>query len=173
MLAPKADIHWRPVHDAGISSTHSRLTNAKLVSKALAEMQPLRALIRDHRHFALALLVLAFCIKAAIPSGFMVSASPDTVLTVTVCSDASDGLKTMEIVIPAKERGSEHHDGAKNGEHCAFSGLAKVAVGGADAFLLALAVAFILVLGLAPVRRLPCRQFSHLRPPLRGPPAVA
>lgn len=136
-------------------------------------MQPLRALIRDHRYFALALLVLAFCIKAAIPSGFMVSASPDTVLTVTICSDASDGLKTMQMVIPAKERGSDHHEGKKKGEHCAFSGLAKVAVGGADAFLLALAVAFIFVLGRAPVRRLPCRQFSHLRPPLRGPPAVA
>tara|TARA_B100000678_G_scaffold211280_1_gene178863 strand:+ start:1361 stop:1771 length:411 start_codon:yes stop_codon:yes gene_type:complete len=136
-------------------------------------MQPLRALIRDHRHIALALLVLAFCIKAAIPSGFMVSASPDTVLTVTICSDASDGLKTMQMVIPAKERGSDHHEGTKKGEHCAFSSLAKVAVSGADAFLLALAFAFILVLGLAPMRRLPFRQISYLRPPLRGPPAVA
>ena len=103
----------------------------------------------------------------------MVSASSDTVLTVTICSDSANGLKTMEIVIPSKEHGSGHSDSTKKGEHCAFSGLAKVAVGGADAFLLTLAFAFILVLGLAPVRRLPCRQFSYLRPPLRGPPAVA
>ena len=141
--------------------------------KGLAEMQFLRALIRDHRHLALALLVLAFCIKAAIPSGFMVSASPDTVLTVTICADGSDGLKQAQIVLPSKDRGNKHHDGAKKGEHCAFSGLAKVAVAGADVILLALAFAFILELGLATISRLPFREFSYLRPPLRGPPAVA
>ena len=88
-------------------------------------MQLLRALIRDHRHFALALLVMAFCIKAAIPSGFMVSASPDAVLTVRICSDETDGLKTMQMVIPSKERSSDHHEGKKKGEHCALSGLAR------------------------------------------------
>lgn len=136
-------------------------------------MPPLRALIREHRHLALALLVLAFCIRAVIPAGFMVSASSDTVLTVTICSDSANGLKTMEIVIPGKEQGGGHSDSAKKGEHCAFSGLAKVAVGGADVILLALAFGFILLLGLAPLQRLPFRQFSHLRPPLRGPPAAA
>ena len=136
-------------------------------------MQMLRALIREHRHLALALLVLAFCIKAIIPAGFMVSTSSDTVLTVTICSDSANGLKTMQLVIPGKEQSSDHSDASKKGEHCAFSGLAKVAVAGADAILLAIAFAFILVLGLAPVRRLPFRQFSHLRPPLRGPPAAA
>lgn len=136
-------------------------------------MRSLRALIREHRQLALALLVLAFCIKAAIPSGFMVSASPDTVLTVTICSEASDGLKTMQIVIPGKGQGSGHSDSAKKGEHCAFSGLAKVAVGGVDVILLALAFAFMLMLGLAPMQHLPFRQFSYLRPPLRGPPTVA
>ncbi|MFZ5748749.1 MAG: DUF2946 family protein [Pseudomonadota bacterium] len=136
-------------------------------------MQSLRALIREHRQLALALLVLAFCIKAVIPSGFMVSASPDTVLTVTICSDATDDLKTMQMVIPGKDQGRGHSDSAKKGEHCAFSSLAKVAVGGADGILLALAFAFILVLGLAPMQRLPFRQWFNLRPPLRGPPAVA
>tara|TARA_A100001391_G_scaffold21380_3_gene11820 strand:- start:5359 stop:5769 length:411 start_codon:yes stop_codon:yes gene_type:complete len=136
-------------------------------------MHPLRALILDHHRFALALLVLAFCIKAVIPAGFMVSASSDTALTVTICSDASSGLKQMQLVIPGKEPGSGHSHDVKKGEHCAFSGLAKVAVRGADALLLALAVAFILVLGVAPTRRLPFRQIPHLRPPLRGPPAAA
>ena len=136
-------------------------------------MQSLRALIRENRQLALALLVLAFCIKAIIPAGFMVSASSDTVLTVTICSDASNGLKQMQLAIPAKAQGSGHSDSAKKGEHCAFSGLAKVAVGGADAFLLALAFAFILVLGLAPAKRLPLQQRAYLRPPLRAPPASA
>ena len=136
-------------------------------------MQTLRALIREHSHLAMALLVLAFCIKAVIPAGFMVSSSGDTVLTVTICSDGSNGLKQMQLVIPGKEQGSSHSDDAKKGEHCAFSGLAKVAVGGADGILLALAFAYILVLGLAPTKRLPLRRISYLRPPLRGPPAAA
>jgi hypothetical protein len=136
-------------------------------------MQQLRALIRGHRHLATALLVLALCIKAVIPAGFMVSASNDTVLTVTICSDSAGGLKQMQIVIPGKEQGGGHSDGAKKDGHCAFSGLSHAALGGADAILLALAFAFILVLGLAPTRRLPFRQFAHLRPPLRGPPTVA
>lgn len=135
-------------------------------------MQTFRALIREHRHVAMALLVAVFCIKAVIPAGFMVSASSDTVLTVSICSDATDGLKQMQLVIPGKESGSGHSDSTGKDGHCAFSGLTQAAVGGADALLLALAFAFVLVLGLAPTPRLPFRQFAYLRPPLRGPPAT-
>lgn len=133
----------------------------------------MRALIREHRHFALALLVVAFCIKAVIPAGFMVSASSDTVLTVSICSDATNGLTQMQLVIPGKDRASSHSDPAKKDSHCAFSGLTQAAVGGADASLLALAFAFVLALGLAPTPHLPFRRLAHLRPPLRGPPATA
>lgn len=137
-------------------------------------MKRLRASICEYRHLALALLVLAFFIRAVIPAGFMVSASGGTVLTVTVCSDPSAGLQEMQLVIPGKEKpGGEHSHGTKKGEHCAFSSLAKVADGGADPVLLALAFAFILILGLAPVRRPAFRPNFHLRPPLRGPPAAA
>jgi hypothetical protein len=51
--------------------------------------------------------------------------------------------------------------------------MAKSAIGGADPFLLTLAFAFILVLGLAPSRILPARPVPHALPPLRGPPAGA
>lgn len=136
-------------------------------------MQPFRALIREHRHVAMALFALAFCIKAVVPAGFMVSASSDTVLAVSICSDATNGLKQMQLVIPGKEQGGDHSDNTKKDGQCAFAGLAKLAIGSADAILLALAFAFILVLGLAPTQRLPSRQFAHLRPPLRGPPATA
>tara|TARA_R100001129_G_scaffold93541_1_gene63707 strand:- start:530 stop:940 length:411 start_codon:yes stop_codon:yes gene_type:complete len=136
-------------------------------------MQPLRASIREYRHLALALLVLAFLIRAVIPAGFMVSASRDTVLTVTICADASAALKQMELVIPAKDPAGDHSDGAAKSQHCAFSSLAKAADSGADPVLLVLAFAFILVLGLAPMQRLAFRPNFHLRPPLRGPPAAA
>ena len=136
-------------------------------------MQSVRAFIQDHRHFALALLVLAFCVRAAVPAGFMISSSSDIVLTVTVCSDASGGLKQMQMVIPSKKQDNDHSDSANKSDQCAFAGLTKVALGGVDAILLALAFVYILILGLAPVRRLPFQQISYLRPPLRGPPAVA
>jgi len=136
-------------------------------------MHLLRALIRDNRRLALALLVLAFCMRAFVPAGFMVASSQERVLDVRICSDASGGLRHMQIVLPVKERDASEADPAKKGEHCTFSTLAKVAIGGADAALLAIALAFILVLGLVQVRRLPYRAFAHLRPPLRGPPATA
>lgn len=121
----------------------------------------------------MALFVLAFCIKALMPAGFMVSASADTVVTVSICSDATGGFKQMQLVIPGKGNSGGHADGTSKDGQCAFSGLGQAALGGADALLLAIAFAFILVLGLAPTQRLPFRQFAHLRPPLRGPPATA
>ena len=136
-------------------------------------MQPLRALIDRSRHLALALIVLAFCIKALMPAGYMVSSSADSVLTVTICSDASQGLKQMQLAIPGKPAAPEHMGAAAKGDHCAFAGLGHVAIGGADAVLLALAFAFILVLGIAPAPRLPFGEVAYLRPPLRGPPAAA
>lgn len=121
----------------------------------------------------MAFLVLVLCIKAVIPAGFMVTASADTVVTVSICADTSGGFRQMQLAIPAKEQAGHNGDSAKQGGHCAFTGLAKVAVGGADAVLLAMAFAFLLVLGLGTTQSLPSRQFPYLRPPLRGPPATA
>ena len=136
-------------------------------------MQFVRALIHDNRRLFLALVVLAFCIKAAIPAGFMVSGSSDTTLSISICSDASNGIKQMTLSIPGKHQGSGHSNSEQKGGHCAFSGLAKVGVSGPDAVLLALAFAFILLFGLAPARRLPFREAAYLRPPSRAPPATA
>lgn len=135
-------------------------------------MQPFRALIHTHRRLALALLVLAFCIKAAIPTGFMLSPSGDTMLNVTICSDSAGALSQLQLAIPGKGRAGGHTDDANKHGHCPFSSLTHAATSGADGVLLAIALAFILVLGLAPVQRWPFRQIPHLRPPLRGPPTA-
>lgn len=135
-----------------------------------AAMHAQRALIRKHRHLALALLALAFAVKALIPAGFMVAPAASTVLTISICADASGTAHDMQVVVPGKSGGS---DAGKKQGACAFSGLAKAAASGADAFLLALAFAFILVLGRAPAPRPPFAAIAHLRPPLRGPPAAA
>ena len=137
-------------------------------------MHRLRALIREHRTLAIFLLLAAFSIKALFPAGFMVSGSPSGTITISICTESTGGLKTVQMVLPAKDAGgSGHSDTAKHGDHCAFSGLAKVAMGGADAILLTLAFAYLLILGLAPAARLPLGPISYLRPPLRGPPAAS
>lgn len=133
-------------------------------------MQRLRALIRNHRHLALLVLALAFLVRAALPAGYMVARDASSVITIAVCSDVSGEHKTTQLVIPAKPGAPAK--AAKDGS-CAFSAMAKGALGGIDPILLALAFAFILVLGLAPARVLPARPVPHTLPPLRGPPALA
>ncbi|WP_417590431.1 DUF2946 family protein [Parasphingorhabdus sp.] len=130
-------------------------------------------MIRNHRHSVLALLVLVLCIKALVPNGFMVSESGESFLTVTICSESSGDLKQVQLVIPRTEQGGQHSDHRPKGEHCAFAGLSHFALGGVDIFLLALALAFLIIRGLAPTQCQPYRFISNLRPPLRGPPAAA
>ena len=132
----------------------------------------MRALSRTYRRFALVLIALAFFAKGVIPPGYIAAASPDRVMTVSICADASGGLRQMQMAIPGKAEGGGAGKSAKADGQCAFSALSHAALGGADAVLLALAFAFILILGLAPVKRLPFGPFAHLRPPLRGPPAA-
>jgi hypothetical protein len=135
-------------------------------------MTRLRALIQDHARLTLVLLALALAVKAVVPAGFMLSADEDRFLTVTICSDASGSPKQMQIAIPGKQdTDSDHPDTGAKATHCAFSGLGHSALGGADPLLLAAALAFILLIGLAPLPALPARDIPFLRPPLRGPPA--
>lgn len=134
-------------------------------------MTALRAFIRHHCRLAALLLVLALCVKAVIPAGYMLETSPQRTVSIAVCADSSGAGHAIEVAIPAKPTGKA--DGVHKQVACGFASLADSALGGADAFLLALAFAFILVLGLAPARRLPFARAFHLRPPLRGPPATA
>jgi hypothetical protein len=131
-------------------------------------MHWLRASIRDHRHLALLVVALAFLVRAALPAGYMIARDASSVITVAVCSGGDH--KTIQLAVPAKP--GEAGKAAKDSS-CAFSAMAKSAIGGADPFLLTLAFAFILVLGLAPSRIVPARPVAHVLPPLRGPPALA
>lgn len=137
-------------------------------------MTQLRALIRDHARLTLVLLALALAVKAVVPAGFMLSAGGERLLTVTICSEASGSPKQMQIAIPGKQdAGGDHSDAASKATHCAFAGLGNSALGGIDPLLLAGALAFILLIGFAPLPALPARDIPFLRPQLRGPPASA
>lgn len=133
-------------------------------------MSRLRQLILTNATLVLALLVIALAVKAVLPAGTMLSAGGERFLTVTICADASGVPRQMQIAIPEKsEAAGDHGDGAGQSQPCAFGGLAKPMLGGADAVLLATALAFILLVGLAPLASLSVRKTPFLRPQLRGP----
>lgn len=136
-------------------------------------MTQARIWIGSNRSLALALLLLALCMKALIPAGYMVTPDVKRVLTVAICADASGQMQQMQLAIAGKDPGAGHSGDTKMDGQCAFSTLGHAALGGADPLLLALAIAFILVLGLRPRDPHPLAQSAYLRPPLRGPPVAA
>lgn len=136
-------------------------------------MEALRTLLLRHQTAAIAVVMIALCMKALVPAGIMVSAGTKF-LTVEICADASGLDTTRHIAIPLKSpiKGDPLTKTAADSP-CAFTALGMAALGGADAVVLALALAFILLIGFAPVRTALVRPAGHLRPPLRGPPVPA
>jgi hypothetical protein len=119
------------------------------------------------------LLAVALAVRVLVPAGYM--PGPGTrVLTVEVCADTQGRRLTTQIVLPHSggpvERQGDH---AKGEGACTFSALSMAALAGADAGLLVLALAFILALGFAPHGPPLRHRPAFLRPPLRGPPAIA
>lgn len=135
-------------------------------------MKALRAILLGHRRLALLLVAVALAMKALVPGGYMLGAQSQ-VITVSICADSSGTHLTREIVVPrqsgSQDTTSQH---AKSGP-CAFGALAMAGLAGADPILLALALAFILAIGLAPLAAPAFQARAHLRPPLRGPPLTA
>lgn len=121
------------------------------------------------------LLALTLAMKLLVPAGYMPGEGAK-VLTVQLCTGNMDAHASTQIVIP--QPGVPHDGHGDHGGHgkggngpCTFSALSMASLAGADAALLVLALAFILTLGFA-AQAPPLRQrASHLRPPLRGPPA--
>ena len=135
-------------------------------------MTQLRALFLHHRFMAMMLVVMALCMKALVPTGYMVGQGGKT-LTIEFCSDGLTEVAAKQVVIPMKDGsyGSSGDHGQAKGD-CAFSALSMASLGGAQPELLADALAFILTAGFAPPVAPVLQSSFDLRPPLRGPPAV-
>jgi hypothetical protein len=129
--------------------------------------------MHTHARLAMLLVVMALLVKALLPAGYMLAPTSKS-FTVTICADGSGEMQTRTVTVPVQNGG---HDGAANqaqsGKGCAYSALSIVSTAGAAMPLLALALAFILLIGLAPAPRRSITNPHHLRPPLRGPPAQA
>jgi hypothetical protein len=133
-------------------------------------MQTLRAFLLRHRLVAIVVVMAALCMKIALPTGLMIG--QDTkVLTVQICDDAFGSHASKQIAIPMKADAGKQGNKASGGE-CPYAALSMASLSGADPALLALALAFILLLGFAPVRPAHRERAFYLRPPLRGPPAL-
>lgn len=132
-------------------------------------MEILRPFLRDHRRLAALLVALALAMKALVPAGFMVGPGAQ-VLTISICADSIASRYTRQIIVPMAGKHSDDAGKAKESQACPFSALAMGAVSAADPVVLALALAFILVLGFRAACPPPRRSPTHLRPPLRGPP---
>ncbi|RVU05815.1 hypothetical protein EOE18_07500 [Novosphingobium umbonatum] len=130
-------------------------------------MGTLRAFLLAHRPLAALLVALALCVKALVPTGYMLGTDTRTI-TVQICADSLGRQIIKQIEI-----GHKDSQKAKPDTSCAFSGLHHAAMGGADPILLALALLFILALGFAPWHAPLHKRLAYLRPPLRGPPARA
>jgi hypothetical protein len=131
-------------------------------------MGAVRTLILRYRRLALLLAVLAVAMKAVVPGGYMIG-SQDRVLTVFICADATGTHLTKQIVLP----GSDKTEGQrKASEVCPYASLSFASLHSVALPLLALALAFILLLGFAPVRIPGLAGLPYVRPPLRGPPAL-
>ena len=131
-------------------------------------MYLLRTFLLRHRALASLLVIATLCMKVMVPSGTMIS-SQSKVLTVEICADAMGMDTAKQISIPMKTDSS----GKQAKGECPFAAQPVASLGGADPLLLAFALAFILALGFAPVRAALTTDVHQLRPPLRGPPALA
>lgn len=132
-------------------------------------MSTVRAYLMQHYRAALLLALVALCLKALLPTGFMVNRDHRTI-TLEICHDASGGGPAVQVLVPLASKGEQPPGKPAKGE-CPFGALSMVSLGGADPVLLVLALAFIIALGFAPVRAAPLARAGYLRPPLRGPPA--
>jgi hypothetical protein len=136
-------------------------------------MRILRIFFLRHRAMAFAVIALAMAMKVMIPAGTMIGGDARA-LTIQICDGYADAAHdtALAVVIAVKGHGDTGKS-APDHQACPFSALGHAGLTGADPVLLAAALAFILLLGLAaPIFSAP-RALFRLRPPLRAPPALA
>jgi hypothetical protein len=133
-------------------------------------MTPLRDYLRDRRHFAMAIVLLALLMRLLLPTGFMPEVSAGKI-TIALCT--GHGPAAIEMAMPSS---GGHHDQGQTAKHdmpCPFSSGSTHGLAGADPILPAIAIAFVMALSLRPVAIVRIGDAPYLRPPLRGPPLAA
>lgn len=135
----------------------------------------LRIALGRHRWLAALVLAAALLLRVAVPAGYMPVMSAHGV-TLVLCPGQAPvrARPAMHHAMPGMSHDmpdDSHHADYQN--RCAFADLALPLIGGADAVLLAAAIAFVMARALRPARTLPPRPAPYLLPPSRGPPLPA
>lgn len=135
----------------------------------------IRNLLRGHRFLAMLVVVLALCVKAVVPPGYMLGGGAGSeTLTVQLCF-GGDTHQSIEVTIPTagKDGSGKSAHGSMPDAHCPFTSLSMAADSSVDLPLLAIALAFIIAAGFAPLSFVLPARAGHIRPPLRGPPSFS
>ncbi len=142
-------------------------------------MPTLRRHLLTHNALAMLVIIVALAMKAVVPAGFMPMLVEGRVV-IALCSGSGPVTALPDTGHHATM--AAHHGGHgtpdapqhdNKSQPCAFSGLTVPSLAGADPVVLAIAIAFVLALGLRVVAALPATRPVRLRPPLRGPPVIA
>lgn len=132
-------------------------------------MDFLRTLLVRHRALAILLVAIALCLKVTMPAGYMVG--HDTkLLSLQMCDAATGHGATKQVIVP-KSNGGDTESGSAWQDNCAYSSLSVASTAATHPTLLLIAIAFILLLGFAPIRITARERNDHIWPPLRGPPS--
>ncbi|TYC79101.1 DUF2946 family protein [Novosphingobium sp. BW1] len=135
----------------------------------------IRNLLRDHRALTMLVVALALCVKAVVPPGYMLGgAAGGKTLTVQLCFGGIEH-RSIELAVPPSGKdgsGKSGHDSMPDA-HCPYTSLSMAADSGVDLPLLAIALAFIIATGFAPLSLVLPKRADHIRPPLRGPPSFS
>lgn len=135
-------------------------------------MALLRSFLRTHRGLAWMLVAVAIAMKALVPTGYMVGAQARTI-AIEIC-DGQDHHVLSQITVGQSGKGGEGQgEHGKADSTCPYAALGHASLAAADTVQLALALAFILALAFAPMVSASPARLLHIRPPLRGPPALA
>lgn len=122
------------------------------------------------RHLAALLCAATLLLKLLMPAGYMIGSEHGRV-TVMLCSGVASGPMAMPNM-HGETSGHGKTDHGKAEMPCPFASLASATLGSADPIQLAELVAFVMAVGLLPAVLPAIARRIHLRPPLRGPPAL-
>jgi hypothetical protein len=131
-------------------------------------VRSLRRLALSHRRLFALLFAVALLAKLLVPAGYMPTVTGKT-FTVAMCN----GTEPVTITVPMTGKGDTKHSQQGADQPCAFAALGGQSLAAADPVLLATALVFAFILALFAIPLPPLRRDYHLRPPLRGPPALA
>ena len=133
-------------------------------------MHALRRFFLGHRRYAAIVIALALAVKVLVPAGFMPSVAGGRI-AVTLCPGAEPAMAAMGGMKHGSETG-DRHEGTREAP-CVFAGLSAPSLAAADPLLLAAAIVFVMASGFRIAVRPGVTEPPHLRPPSRGPPALA